>query len=211
MTRHSAPFGGRLLQSERIIVTIPQAPDGINLYLQLFNLKLRSCIFCSLSTPIICAFWAFHTIRYFLTDFPRKAPGKFPVFPFFCRPRIGDKCCASSPFAVQNRPSGPGGTVASATVRLGSCILQEDDAFPAFLPFRNRKGSSAAPCSLWFQVFQQEFFQLPGFPCEGFVNFPFLSLQSVWNFDIIQIYPSCDFNIPYSTLLYSKENSHVSL
>lgn len=68
--------------------------------MQLFIPKLRACALRILPLFILSRFWSFHTIRYFLTDFPRNVPknnGNFLSFSVrlsganvSCSPVFGD-------------------------------------------------------------------------------------------------------------------------
>ena len=105
--------------------------DRINCFLQLFILKLRSCSFCRRHTVIIPPFWAVHTIRYFLTEFIRFHPIFYPLFRFFTRPSTGGNRSAFVNFLPHSGPTAGIWSVAFATKRFPSCILQENGANPS--------------------------------------------------------------------------------
>ena len=140
----------RRVHFSRFALTIPQAFDGINCFLQLFILKLRTCSFC-LSAPCrIPPFWALHTIRYFLTDFRRILPGFFPLFPFFARLPIGAKCTAFAQFVVLLSLAMRKMSVAFATKAAPSCILQDNRAHPSRFPPHRTKEAQHCCASLGF-------------------------------------------------------------
>ena len=140
----------RRVHFSRFALTIPQAFDGINCFLQLFILKLRTCSFC-LSAPCrMPPFWALHTIRYFLTDFRWFLPGFLPLFPFFARLPIGAKCAAFAQFVVLLPFALRKMSVAFATKAAPSCILQESELLPAPFPPHCAKGAQHCCASFGF-------------------------------------------------------------
>lgn len=66
------------------ILTIAQASDGINCFLQLFLHKLRTCLFVRGTHFIFTSFCAVLTIRYFLTALYRSGSQKTAVSVGFC-------------------------------------------------------------------------------------------------------------------------------
>ena len=167
MTRHSAPFGGRLLQSERIIVTIPQAPDGINLYLQLFNLKLRSCIFCSLSVPIMRLLGISYN-SLFSDGFPSESPRKIPGFSILL-PTVycGQSLCSFAHGCPKNARQAPAEPLhlqpsASAPAFCRRMILSLH-----FYPSETEKAARLHPALFGFRFFSRNSFSTPASPVKG--------------------------------------------
>ena len=83
---------------KRFVLTIAQASDRINSFLQLFLQKLRTRLFVRTTPAQSEIFWSLPTIRYFRTDFPRQFSAKTPHFPSNCRPPIMDECTAQRAF-----------------------------------------------------------------------------------------------------------------